>query len=58
MCCSPLVLSTLSNVFNRLTTTPRTTLVYFPSRLNLSHGLIFIKTALFLLSLQLARKDA
>ncbi|AUG33837.1 Alanine--tRNA ligase [Candidatus Hodgkinia cicadicola] len=50
MCCSPLVLSTLSNAFNRLTVAPRETLLYFPSHLNLAHGLIFIKTALFLRS--------
>ncbi len=54
MCCSPLVLSTLSNVFNRLMITPRASLLYFPSHLNLAYGLIFIKTALFLLSLQFA----
>ncbi|ATW05999.1 Alanine--tRNA ligase [Candidatus Hodgkinia cicadicola] len=57
MCCSPLVLSTLSNVFNRLITTPRGALLYFPSRLNLTYGLIFVKTALFLLTLRLVREE-
>ncbi len=52
MCCSPLVLSTLSNVFDRLATAPRDALLCFPSRLNLAYGLIFIKTALFLLTLR------
>ncbi len=56
MCCSPLVLSTLSNEFNRLIIPPRGALLYFSSHSNLTCGLIFIKTALFLLTLQLARK--
>ncbi len=57
MRCSPLVLSTLSDALGRLTIVPREALLYFPSRLNLSYGLIFIKTALFLLSLRLAREN-
>ncbi len=55
MCCSPLVLTTLSNAFNRLIVAPCEALLYFPSRLDLTYGLIFIKTALFLLTLQFAR---
>ncbi|XXN13660.1 MAG: alanine--tRNA ligase-related protein [Candidatus Hodgkinia cicadicola] len=55
MCCSPLVLSTLSNVFNRLTAVPREAFIHFPSYKDLTHGLIFIKTALFLLTSQFAR---
>ncbi|AUG91452.1 Alanine--tRNA ligase [Candidatus Hodgkinia cicadicola] len=53
MRCSPLVLSTLSNAFNRLTT-PREALLCFSSRLSLAYGLIFIRTALLLLTLQSA----
>nr|AIT41423.1 Alanine--tRNA ligase [Candidatus Hodgkinia cicadicola] len=57
MCCSPLVLSSLSNVFNRLIKPPRGGLLCFPSHLNLAYGLIFVKTALFLLSSQFAREN-
>ncbi|AUI38833.1 Alanine--tRNA ligase [Candidatus Hodgkinia cicadicola] len=57
MCCSPLVLSTLFNAFNRLTTAKREPLLYFSSQSNLAYGLIFIKTALFLLSLQFECKN-
>ncbi|AUG34238.1 Alanine--tRNA ligase [Candidatus Hodgkinia cicadicola] len=48
MCCSPLVLSTLSNAFDRLIIAPRGASLYFSSHSNLTYGLIFIKTALFL----------
>ncbi|AHL31056.1 MAG: Alanine--tRNA ligase [Candidatus Hodgkinia cicadicola] len=54
MRCSPLVLSTLSSALNRLTTTPREALLCFSSRLSLAYGLIFIRTALLLLTLQSA----
>ncbi|ATW06089.1 Alanine--tRNA ligase [Candidatus Hodgkinia cicadicola] len=57
MWCSPLVLTTLSNVFNRLIILPRGALLYFPSRLDLAYALIFIKTALFLLTLQFVREN-
>ncbi len=47
MRCSALTLSTLASALNRLTT--QRVLLRFASRLDLSYGLIFVKSALFLL---------